>query len=187
MVNQTRIYFVRHAESPFIEGEERSRGLSDKGMLDSMKVKELLINEGIDVWVSSPYERAIQTIQNLADELFADILIEEDLRERVIGDFSNWGFKEAKRKVYEDFNYTFPNGESSQQAQKRGVEIIEKILNYYQGKRIAIGTHGDIMTLMMNHFDAEYDYFFWGSTTMPDIYKMDFEGLELSNVTRLWK
>ncbi|OAB47134.1 histidine phosphatase family protein [Paenibacillus antarcticus] len=182
----TTIYFVRHAESPYIENEERTRGLSNKGQRDSIKVKELLINEGIDVFVSSPYERAKATIQQLANDCSADILIEEDLRERAIGDFTNWDFKEAKRKVYEDVHFTFPNGESSHQAQNRARACIEKILIHHQGKRIVIGTHGDIMTLMMNHFDAEYDYDFWMSSTMPDIYKLNFEELELCDVIRMW-
>lgn len=182
----TTIYFVRHAESPYIEGEERSRGLSDKGLLDAIRVKELMINEGIDVMISSPYERAIRTIQDLANELSAEICIEEDLRERVIGDFKGWDFKEAKRKVYEDFQFTFPNGESSQQAQQRAVAIIERLLHDHQGKRLMVGTHGDIMTLIMNHFDIDFDYDFWESTSMPDIYKLDFERFELRHVTRLW-
>lgn len=187
MVIHTTLYFVRHAESPYVEGEERNRGLSDKGLLDALIVKDLLVNERIDIFISSPYERAIRTIKNLAHEVAEEIAIEEDLRERVIGDFGNLDFKEAKRKLYNDFDFMYPNGESSHEAQDRASAIVHKVLHVHQGKKIVLGTHGDIMTLMMNHFDAKYDYEFWASTSMPDIYKLNCEGNELLHVERLWK
>ncbi|MBP1994143.1 helix-turn-helix domain-containing protein [Paenibacillus eucommiae] len=34
------IYMVRHAESPFVFGQERARGLSAKGLLDARRVAE---------------------------------------------------------------------------------------------------------------------------------------------------
>lgn len=187
MVIHTTIYFVRHAESPYVVGEERTRGLSEKGLRDALIVKELMVNERIDIFISSPYERAIQTIKNLALELAEEIVIEEDLRERVIGDFGNLDFKEAKRKLYNDFDFMYPNGESSHEAQDRAIATVAKVLYDNQGKKIVMGTHGDIMTLMLNQFDEKYDYDFWESTSMPDIYKLSFEGNELRHVERLWK
>lgn len=41
------------------------------------------------------------------------------------------------------------------------------IIDKYKGKRIAIGTHGNIMAIMMNYFDKKYDYSFWKSLSMP--------------------
>ncbi|MFD1772470.1 histidine phosphatase family protein [Paenibacillus rhizophilus] len=73
---------LRHAESPFFAGMEQSRGLSEKGKLDAGKVKDVLMNEHIDILISSPYERVILTIKDLAIELNMDIRLEEDLRER---------------------------------------------------------------------------------------------------------
>ncbi|WP_258235034.1 histidine phosphatase family protein [Paenibacillus agaridevorans] len=71
---ETIIYFVRHAESPYIAGMERSRGLSENGILHAIEVKNILINQDIDYIISSPYERAIQTVQPLATELNASSL-----------------------------------------------------------------------------------------------------------------
>jgi 2,3-bisphosphoglycerate-dependent phosphoglycerate mutase len=53
---RTIIYFVRHAESPYIEGIERTRGLSDKGKLDVLKINEILKDEEFDVFISIPYD-----------------------------------------------------------------------------------------------------------------------------------
>ncbi len=64
----TKIYMVRHAESKYVPGVERTRGLTDKGILDSKIVADILQDE-IDVVVSSPYQRAIQTVDELANRL----------------------------------------------------------------------------------------------------------------------
>ncbi len=61
---ETFIYMVRHGESPQTEGNERTRGLTDKGRSDAYRITELLKAEGIEVFVSSPYKRAILTIWN---------------------------------------------------------------------------------------------------------------------------
>jgi len=82
--------------------------------------------------------------------------------------------------------HAFPEGESSEEAQKRAVKVILEIFNKYEGNNIVFGTHGDIMTLMMNYFDPQYDYSFWRTTTMPDIYKVVFQGQKLVSTTRLW-
>lgn len=41
---ETTVYFVRHAQSIYSEGEERSRGLTDAGKNDSLEVKELCLS-----------------------------------------------------------------------------------------------------------------------------------------------
>lgn len=181
--------FVRHAESVFVEGSERTRGLTEKGKQDAARISDLLLNEQLDVLISSPYRRAIETIQVLADDLEKKILIEDDLRERLLSasDLGKDHFFEAKRRAFEDPDLSFPGGESSREAQKRSCRVISRLLEEHRGKRLAIGTHGDIMTLMMNHFDKKYDFHFWKSTTMPDVYKLEFgENNDLKEVTRLW-
>ena len=182
----TIIYFVRHADSVFIPNMERERGLSEKGKEDTLRIFEVLKDEEVDLFISSPYERAIETIRGLADESKKDISIVEDLREREIGAIPNDGFKAAKKQVYEDFNYAFPYGESSVHAQGRAIAALKSILNEHMGKRLVIGTHGDIMTLMMNYFNKDYGHEFWMSSTMPDIYKSEFNGVVLERVERLW-
>jgi len=111
---ETILFFIRHAESVYVEGKERTRGLSEQGMKDANKVRDILKSEDIDVFASSPYERSIETIRRLAIEQGKEIHIEEDLRERKIGDFS----------PFENFNESFPGGESSATAQKRAMKVI---------------------------------------------------------------
>jgi len=79
---KTFIYMVRHGESPK-EGNERTRGLTEKGILDAQRITNVLQGEEIDAIVSSPYSRSILTVEHLAKQLGQEVLVFEDLKERV--------------------------------------------------------------------------------------------------------
>lgn len=182
----TTLYFVRHADSAFVPNRERERGLTEQGERDAGRIVDLLGKEPLDHFVSSPYERAIATIRSLAALHKQEIQIVEELREREIGVITGVDFKVAKKQVYDDFNYAYAGGESSKQAQKRAVEALSKLVNQHMGKRIVVGTHGDILTLMLNYFDPQIGYAFWCSSTMPDVYKVMLDEERLDRLERLW-
>ncbi len=186
---ETIIYMVRHAESPYTEGSERTRGLTLEGKKNAGKITELLKGEGINIIISSPYARAILTVEGLAEALELDIQIFEDLRERHFSDclITNEEFMPATKRMFDDPAYALPGGESNTECQNRSVGVMKYILEEHKGKKIAIGTHGNVMTLMMNYFDTTYGWDFLIQTKKPDIYKMLFKDLELIEVKRLWK
>lgn len=182
---------VRHAKSPFIFGEERRRGLSEEGEIAAKKVTQLLKDKDIDAIVSSPYTRAIQTVNELADLKGLSIKVYEELKERPI---KGLDFKITEQEIQESIKLSFEKqdfclegGESTLQAQKRAIPVIKQLLEEYEGKNIVIGTHGNIMTIIMNYFDESYEYSFWRSTSKPDIYQLEFNKENLLNVKRLWK
>lgn len=168
------IYFVRHAHSTYTK-EERERPLSEKGHLDAENVTSLLKDKDIDVVISSPYKRAIQTVQGIANTYHVSIQIEEDLRERLLSTEPVQDFNDAMQKVWGDWNYAYEGGESNDVAQRRVVTCMQSILKKYKGKNIVIGTHGNIMVLLMNYFDSKYDFQFWKTLHMPDVYKLTFD------------
>ncbi|MDQ0888861.1 2,3-bisphosphoglycerate-dependent phosphoglycerate mutase [Paenibacillus sp. V4I9] len=187
---KTLIYMVRHAESPFKFGEERTRGLSEKGMHDSMKVANILTDKDIDAIYSSTYTRAVQTVQELA--IRKGIVIEQydELRERPIKGLDyklpEHEILQAIEMSFQDKEFCLDGGESTEQAQKRAIPLIKKLLRDLEGKNIIVGTHGNIMTIIMNYFDEQYGFSFWESTSKPDIYELEFEKERLTNVKRLW-
>ncbi|PSL40253.1 2,3-bisphosphoglycerate-dependent phosphoglycerate mutase [Planomicrobium soli] len=177
----TNLYFVRHAHSVYTP-DELARPLSEKGLQDACTVAELLKKESIDLVVSSPYKRAIQTVKGISEngiELAADFR-ERTLSERPVPDFAS-----AVEKVWQDERFAWAGGESNIDARARGVKKTMELLHTHAGKNIVIGTHGNIMVLIMNHFNAVYDFQFWQSLTMPDIYKLTFTGTELIEVERI--
>ncbi|MGK9250643.1 histidine phosphatase family protein [Paenibacillus humicus] len=185
---KTIIYMVRHAESPYTEGNERTRGLTSKGKADVEKITERLKDEGIELMISSPYNRAILSIKGLAEYLRLEIKTFEDLRERYFADdiIENTELMSLIREKFYDFEYCLPGGETNADCQNRSISVMKLILEEHAGKKIVIGTHGLVMTLMMNSFDSSYGLDFLDQLKKPDIYKLYFEELELKEVERLW-
>jgi len=188
---KTNIYMVRHGESPKTEGNERTRGLTEKGKSDANRITNLLKDEGIDTFISSPYRRAILTIEESAQSMGKEILIFEDLRELIFSSddkvISDKEIYPAVEKMFLDPDYSLPGGESRTICQNRSVATLQEILKKYEGQKVVIGTHGMIMTLMMGYFDSQYNYTFLMQTSKPDIYTMEFDGAELIEIKRLWK
>ena len=187
---RTFIYMVRHGDSPK-EGNERTRGLTEKGKLDAQRIAEVLKDEGINTVISSPYSRSILTVEPLAKQIGQEVLIIEDLKERIFTAenerISDRELFPLLEKSYVDPNFSLKGGETNADCQKRAVKVLKEILNTYIGKKVVIGTHGLVMTLMMGDYDLSYDLTFLHNTSKPDIYRMEFNGQELVKVNRLWE
>lgn len=180
----TNLFFVRHAHSTYTP-DELERPLSDRGLKDAKLVAELLKRMDIDHVISSPYKRAIQTVEGIAKYIGKEIEIVEDLRERTLSPHPIADFNEAITKVWSDFDFSLEEGESSSIAQKRGIAATLEIIDQYKGQNVVIGSHGNIMVLIMNYFDQQYDVRFWEQLEMPDIYKLSFHEKELIGVKRV--
>lgn len=181
----TNIYFVRHAHSIYTP-EDLKRPLSERGLKDAERATEILSKEKIHRVISSPYKRAIETVEGIAALLNQEVQLEDDFRERKLAETSVDNFEESVLRVWRDFNFSFTGGESGYIAQHRGVVALEKILDKYDGENIVIGTHGNIMVLIMNYYNKNYNYNFWKELKMPDIYKLTFENKNLIEVKELW-
>jgi len=188
---KTNLYMVRHAESPFEFGRERSRGLSAEGMAEARRVAEVFSGIDIRYMASSPYTRAKQTIQYIAEQKGLTITEYEALIERPIKGLdykAGWDtLYEAIRKSFDDKDYALEGGESTRSAQQRAVPVIQSLLDEQRGGNIVIGTHGNIMTIILNYYDDRYGFEFWRKTSKPDIYKLTFDWNQLEQVERIWK
>lgn len=182
----TNLYFVRHAHSIY-SADELNRPLSERGMVDAMHITDVLKRENIDVVVSSPYKRAFQTVEGVAKHLEKEVEIMDAFKERILSEQPVADFNEAMHQVWSDFDFSLPNGESNHIAQARGIRATKEIFEKYKGQNIAIGTHGNIMVLIMNYFDPTYDYSFWKQLGMPDIYQLTFNEQQLIEVKRVYR
>ncbi|MCM3757151.1 phosphoglycerate mutase family protein [Sporosarcina aquimarina] len=184
---RTTIIFVRHAHSTYTP-DELGRPLSSKGFSDAVKMSEVLKNEPIDVVISSPYKRAVQTVEAIAEFIDQKVIIDKGFMERKLSDEPVEDFDFAIKKVWQNPSFSWNGGESNEIAQLRGVEATLKVLDLYEGNNILIGTHGNIMVLIMKYFDDHYDFSFWKNLEMPDAYRMVFENKKIIEVKRLlWK
>lgn len=153
--------------------------------MDADAVTDCLKHENIHAVCSSPYKRAVQTVEGIAAYIEKEIELIEDFKERTLTVNPAENFQKAITKLWKDPSFSWEGGESNDIAQKRGVKAIKEVLKKYRGQNVVIGTHGNIMVLIMNDFDSQYDFTFWNQLAMPDIFKLDFEGDSLKQVKRL--
>lgn len=182
---QTNLYFVRHAHSTYTP-DELGRPLSERGFTDANTVADLLKREAIGYVYSSPYKRAIQTVEGVAEYIDKEIELVEGFKERILAEKPVEDFSVATTKVWKDYDFSWKGGESNRVAQKRGIHATLQVLESNIGRNVVIGTHGNIMVLIMNYFDNQYGFDFWKKLEMPDIYKLSFNGKKMIDVQRIW-
>ena len=177
-------YLVRHAHVDWTPDENRS--LSERGHQDAKRAAEILLKFPISVISSSPYLRARQTIAPVSSRLEIDVEIEADLRERRLSEGSVGDFLKAVEATWEDFTFAHPGGEPNSAAQQRGVAVLFRINQLHQAKQIVISTHGNLLALVLHHFEPSIDFNFWKSLTFPDIYKLRIKADGQPVIHRLW-
>lgn len=178
------IYFIRHAHSTYTP-DEYNRPLSESGKLEASKLVPLFETIEIDAMYASNYFRAYETIEPIA--MLKDLTIqkEELLNERVLSSTPIEDFEKAIQKVWQNPTFAFSGGESNEAAQKRVRPMIEQLLKRHSTETIIIGTHGNILTLLLNDFDDSYGLAFWNNLKMPDIVKAIFEQGKLLSVEKV--
>lgn len=174
----TRIYFVRHAEPDRSVHDDRTRPLTEEGLRDSLEVTIVLKNKNVDVIISSPYKRSMDTIGDLAKTLGKEILTDDDFRERNAGGWHGDNFLEYIKNQWADFNYHIKDGESLNEVQLRNVRALKKVLSSYKDKNVVIATHGTALSTILNYYYPQYDFecFMRIVDFMPFVIRMDFEG-----------
>ena len=135
------IYFVHgtttdnteHKSTGWIPGE-----LTEKGIQQSIDLKDQINLDEIDLVISSDLKRAIDS----ADYTFKglkEICHDSRIRECNYGDLNG---KDSSLVVYEDhITNPFPNGESLKDVENRVRDFCEYLKENYDGKKVAIVAH----------------------------------------------
>ena len=178
------IFLVRHAHADCTPGENRP--LSERGREDADRVADLLQHCPISALHSSPFRRARQTIGPLAARLDLPVHALLALCERRLGGGPVADFYAAVEATWRDPSFAHAGGESNSAAQQRGAAVIRRLLERHAGEHIVLSTHGNLLALTLQTFDASIDFAFWKSLTMPDIYQLGFTDAGTVAIRRLW-
>jgi 2,3-bisphosphoglycerate-dependent phosphoglycerate mutase len=135
---------------------------------------------------SSPYARARQTVEPLALRLELKITEIPDLRERALSSGPLEDFESALHATWDDFSLIHPGGESSSDAQKRAVAVIDTLLARHGDGHIVVSTHGNLLSLLLNHYDPSLEFDFWKSLSMPDVYTLRLQSGGGAAIDRFW-
>jgi 2,3-bisphosphoglycerate-dependent phosphoglycerate mutase len=138
-----------------------------------MALADRLRTEPIAGLYSSPYPRALQTIEPLAAALAVPVTVVPDLRERLLhpGPLPDW--LEHCRRGWGDFDLALPGGESSRTAQRRVGAALSLLAAQHPGETIAVASHGNLIALALDAQDPGVGFDFWRSMPMPAVYPVD--------------
>ena len=144
------LYLVRHGETVtnkfgLIQGQ-RDVLLSDKGIEDAKELKNLISKLDIDVVISSPLKRAIDTAKIITDGKYP-INIDDRIIER------DWGLIEGVRfdtvdsyKNWDFYLNTHDNMiEPVQDFLKRLSEFLEDIRTRYSNEKVLVVAHSAVL------------------------------------------
>jgi 2,3-bisphosphoglycerate-dependent phosphoglycerate mutase len=83
--------------------------------------------------------------------------------------------------------FRLSGGETHRQAQARAIEWMQEMTHRETEGQILVGTHGNLLALMLGYFDPSVDYEFWQRLSMPDIYKLEILTGGGARYERLWE
>ena len=143
------LYVVRHGETAWNK-EGRVQGITDiplteKGISDALKLRDLVKSLNIDVVISSPLKRAIETAKLITDNKLP-INTDDRIKER------DWGLNEGANINEVDridcwdviLNTKVQNIESIQDFMYRVSEFIEDIKVRFKDKNVLVVTHSAV-------------------------------------------
>jgi 2,3-bisphosphoglycerate-dependent phosphoglycerate mutase len=160
---QTELFLLRHGKTVW-NAEERFQGHQDspltlEGIAQAEAAAAYLRTQTLTALYSSDLPRTLQTSHPIALATGLTILHEPALRERNLGIFEGLTHPEIEarhaevyaRYVAREPEYVIPNGESLHQLHQRGLEVMERLARRHPGERIAIVSHGALITTFMRH------------------------------------
>lgn len=169
-----KIYFVRHCSA---QGQHKDSPLTYKGIEQAERLAKFFQNENIlfDRIISSPYLRAIESIKPYAKEQKVKIEIDDRLKERILSEEPIDDWLEILEQTFENYDFKLSGGESSNEAVQRALELLHEI--YYDEKHanIAVITHGNLLALILNHYDKQFGFRSWKELQNPDLFLLEFK------------
>ncbi len=184
MVAETTIYLIRHAHAPWRPDE--GRRLSETGITAAALVADRLASRPIVAVYTSPARRSVETMEPLAMRLGLRLEPISDLRERELPVVPPNEFGALVRQAWSSPDEGPGGGESNLEAQARGLAVVRTVVARHVGSQVVLGTHGNLLALVLNALDSRFGYEFWQGLSFPDIYKVTFDGSEFRGVERLW-
>ena len=133
-----------------------TRELSPKGMKDRELVTEFFADRQVDVVLSSPYKRAVDTVAHFASLRNIPITTIYDFRERKVDSVWIDDFGAFTRDQWADFNYKLTDGETLAEVQKRNIAALQEVIEKHRGKTVVVGSHGTALSTIINHFVSQF-------------------------------
>ncbi len=175
-----KIYLIRHGKAA-MEGSDRERNLDDDGKVQAIslckKIKKEFDDKEIKIF-SSPFARAVQTVQSLSNEMNVQIEQIPSLEEIKMGKDPQLSKHQIIEKMWADQNFKTKDGVSqSEHVEKIKLEL-DKIFNDFYNNEydLILVSHGNSIGIILKYFfKMEFAFEDWKKISMPDMYYLEFD------------
>lgn len=164
-----KIYVVRHGQA---EGQEAGAKLTKLGEQQAAKLANFFKDISVDQIISSPYTRAVETIQPIADQKQTPIEADDRLRERVLSTSNLPYWMEKLEATFHDSTLKYDNGESSDEAARRILNVVDEVLES-EADTVILVTHGNLMSLLLREYIEDFGFHEWKQLSNPDVYVLE--------------
>jgi 2,3-bisphosphoglycerate-dependent phosphoglycerate mutase len=163
-------YLIRHCSAT---GQEPDAPLTEEGRKQAERLADYLQNKGIDAVFCSPWVRAVDSIRPFAERQKLPIQTDSRLIERILSFPATADWRQHLEAAFSDPDMCLPGGESGRTATQRAIELLNEIRQSPAQTPLLI-SHGNLITLILGHFDATVGFEHWKQMTNPDIYYVLF-------------
>ncbi|MFH1524404.1 MAG: histidine phosphatase family protein [Chloroflexota bacterium] len=157
------LLLIRHGENDYLKknklpGQLSVIHLNESGRQQAAELAKSLGQLPIKAIYASPLERAIETVEPLAQTLGLDIQVRPALADIDVGDWAGRSWKTLNRtKHWKVIQHTpsqfqFPGGESFLQVQQRIVATLDAIAAAHKKEMVAVVFHADPIKLAVAHY-----------------------------------
>ncbi len=195
-----RLILVRHGETDW-NVEHRFQGQSDqplnaKGHEQAKAVATRLQDSVIDLVISSPLQRALETANAIAAHLNLTVQCDDRLKERHFGvlegeHYANWtaNHPEVWKSVSEHpHSYRLPGGESIDDLTRRVESFLAELVKLHHGQTVAVVCHGQVNRTLLGlllgiGFDELKHYSIPNTShSIFDVYENKVEVVDMSQI-----
>jgi 2,3-bisphosphoglycerate-dependent phosphoglycerate mutase len=173
----TDVVLVRHAQAVVrtADGpEEPDRPLTAEGRRQALGLVETLSGLGpVAVW-SSPYRRAVQTVEPTARALGLAVGTRWELREWEDGLPFTDEWEPHYAESWAKPSWRRPGGESMEQVTVRAVAAVRTLARECVGRVVLVGGHGTFLTRALGGFGEPVDAAFWHGMPTPAVFRLRF-------------
>jgi 2,3-bisphosphoglycerate-dependent phosphoglycerate mutase len=171
----TQIILVRHAESaPSPHVVEADWPLTETGSKQARRLVDALRGRGIEAVVSSPYRRAVETIRPFAEAHGLPVVLEPDLRERLLAPFWISDFEAVNDDIHGMPDRRLPGGESASEARQRFEAALHRVASEWKGRCVVVATHGAVIAHLMRHHHEQLPADYYRRVRCPHIFQLEW-------------
>jgi 2,3-bisphosphoglycerate-dependent phosphoglycerate mutase len=175
------VLLVRHAEPmPFgSDGvADDDRPLTEAGRAAAAELAAELEAYRITAIYSSPYTRSIETVTPIANGRGLGVQILADLRERRLSLQPTDDWRAALERAWTDADFAPSGGETGRAAQRRAIATLDLLRSRHpDGGRLVLGSHGNLISLILQALEPAVDYAFHMAMPTPALYRLTHDGL----------